>query len=109
MDALLANAGIVDKSSIYILDYRGKDEYARSTPQAFDSMFDNTYRIPPKPNTACTDVDYKAVVYGVHLAIHFMRQNPTPGGQIIATASIAAVHPHPSYPEYCGAKAAVRS
>lgn len=26
IDALLANAGIVDRSSIYILDYRGKDE-----------------------------------------------------------------------------------
>lgn len=64
-------------------------------------------RIPPKPDTSCTDVDYKAVVYGVQLAIHFMRKNPTPGGQIVATASIAAVHPHPSYPEYCGAKAAV--
>ncbi|KIV80261.1 hypothetical protein PV11_07774 [Exophiala sideris] len=89
LDALLANAGIVDKSSIYILDWRGKDE------------------IPPRPNTACTDVDYKAIIYGAQLAIHFMRKNPTPGGQIIATASIAAIHPHPSYPEYCGAKAAV--
>lgn len=27
IDALLANAGIVDRSSIYILDWRGKDEY----------------------------------------------------------------------------------
>lgn len=26
IDALLANAGIVDRSSIYILDWRGKDE-----------------------------------------------------------------------------------
>ncbi len=36
-----------------------------------------------------------------------MRKNKTPGGAIVATASIAAVHPHPSYPEYNGAKAAV--
>ena len=36
-----------------------------------------------------------------------MRQNPTPGGQIIATASLAGVHPICSLPEYCGAKAAV--
>ena len=64
-------------------------------------------RIPPKPDTSCTDVDYKAVVYGVQLAIHFMRKNATPGGMIVATASIAAIHPHPTYPEYCGAKAAV--
>jgi NADP-dependent 3-hydroxy acid dehydrogenase YdfG len=56
---------------------------------------------------ACTDVDYKGVVYGTQLAIHFMRKNSTPGGSIIATASIAAVHPHETYPEYDGAKAAV--
>lgn len=36
-----------------------------------------------------------------------MRLNPIPGGAIVATASIAAVHPHPSYPEYNGAKAGV--
>lgn len=47
------------------------------------------------------------MVYGTYLAIHFMRKNKTPGGAIVATASIAAVHPHPSYPEYNGAKAAV--
>jgi NAD(P)-dependent dehydrogenase (short-subunit alcohol dehydrogenase family) len=34
-----------------------------------------------------------------------MRKNKKPGGVIVATASIAAVHPHPSYPEYNGAKA----
>ena len=27
LDALLANAGIVDRSSIYILDHRGSDRY----------------------------------------------------------------------------------
>ena len=63
--------------------------------------------IPPAPNLLCTDVDYKGVVYGTQLAIHFMRKNKKPGGAIVATASIAAVHPHPSYPEYNGAKAAV--
>jgi NADP-dependent 3-hydroxy acid dehydrogenase YdfG len=65
-------------------------------------------RIPPAPSTLCTDVDYKGVVYGVQLAIHFMRKNKKPGGRIVATASCAATNPHPSYPEYCGAKAAVR-
>ncbi|KAJ9625448.1 hypothetical protein H2204_010310 [Knufia peltigerae] len=89
LDALLANAGIVDRSSIYILMHRGSKE------------------IPPAPDVATTTVDYLGVVYGTQLAIHFMRQNPTPGGTIVATASIAAVHPHSSYPEYCGAKAAV--
>jgi NAD(P)-dependent dehydrogenase (short-subunit alcohol dehydrogenase family) len=46
-------------------------------------------------------------VYGTQLAIHFMRKNKVPGGRIVATASVAAIYPHPSYPEYNGAKAAV--
>ncbi|KAF9891662.1 hypothetical protein FE257_003674 [Aspergillus nanangensis] len=89
LDALCANAGIVDKSSIFILGHRGSD------------------KIPPKPNLLCTDIDYKGVVYGTQLAIHFMRKNTTPGGSIVATASCAAVIPHELYPEYDGAKAAV--
>ena len=36
-----------------------------------------------------------------------MRQNPTPGGSIIATSSCSGIHPIGSLPEYCGAKAAV--
>lgn len=36
-----------------------------------------------------------------------MRKNKVPGGNIVATASVAAVVPHESYPEYAGAKAAV--
>ncbi|KAK5712234.1 hypothetical protein LTR17_018047 [Elasticomyces elasticus] len=89
IDALCANAGICDKGSIFILNHRNKDE------------------IPPAPDLTCTDVDWKGVVYGTQLSIHFMRKNPTLGGVIVATASIAAMHPHPSYPEYNGAKAAV--
>ena len=71
-------------------------------------MTDSTSSIPPKPNTLCTDVDYKGVVYGTQLAIHFMRQNEPAGGSIVTTASIVGVHPFASLPEYCGAKAAVR-
>ena len=33
IDALLANAGIVDRSSIYILNYRHKDEYLSHSAQ----------------------------------------------------------------------------
>ncbi|KAF5519076.1 15-hydroxyprostaglandin dehydrogenase [Colletotrichum aenigma] len=72
IDALLANAGVPDRGSIYILNHRGSD------------------KVPPKPNM---------------LAIHFMRKNETPGGNIIATSSNAAVNPHEASPEYCGAKA----
>lgn len=64
-------------------------------------------RIPPAPDLSTTDVDYKGVVYGTQLAIHFMRKNKTPGGKIVTTASAAAIVPHETYPEYDGAKAAV--
>jgi hypothetical protein len=60
-----------------------------------------------EPDLLCTDVDYKGVVYGTQLAIFFMRKNATPGGIIVATASVAAIVPHETYPEYDGAKAAV--
>uniref|UniRef100_A0A8H7K113 15-hydroxyprostaglandin dehydrogenase n=1 Tax=Bionectria ochroleuca TaxID=29856 RepID=A0A8H7K113_BIOOC len=81
--------GRLDALSIFIFDHRGSDV------------------IPPKPDLLCTDVDYKGVVYGTQLAIHFMRKNQTPGGSIVVTASAAAVTPHETYPEYDGAKAAV--
>lgn len=89
IDALCANAGIVESKSNYLLEYRHSDE------------------IPPAPDMRCTDVDWKGVVYGTQLAIHFMRKNKPAGGAIVATASVAAIHPHPTYPEYNGAKAAV--
>ena len=66
-------------------------------------------RIPPKPDLSTTDVDFKGVVYGTQLAIHFMRKNATHGGKIVATASAAGIVPHETYPEYDGAKAAVVS
>lgn len=87
IDALLANAGVPDRGSIYILNHRGSD------------------KVPPKPNMVCTDISLKGLVYGTQLAIHFMRKNETPGGNIIATSSNAAVNPHEASPEYCGAKA----
>ncbi|KAH7035977.1 uncharacterized protein B0I36DRAFT_382577 [Microdochium trichocladiopsis] len=105
IDALLANAGIVDRSSLYILGHRAN--------QVED--------IPPAPDTLCTDVDFKGVLYGTQLAVHFMRHNPPAlgggageaagndqvKGRIVCTASVAGIVPHPSYPEYNGAKAGV--
>jgi NAD(P)-dependent dehydrogenase (short-subunit alcohol dehydrogenase family) len=90
LDALLANAGHSDRGSIYILDHRGKMD------------------IPPKPALKSIKACYESFLYGVQLAVHFMRKNEVPGGTIIATSTIASVHPHPTFPEYCGAKAAVR-
>jgi NAD(P)-dependent dehydrogenase (short-subunit alcohol dehydrogenase family) len=91
LDALLANAGHSDRGSIYILNHRGKTE------------------IPPKPALLSLKACYESFLYGVQLAIHFMRMNDVPGGQIIATSTIASIHPHQTFPEYCGAKAAVSS
>lgn len=89
LDALLANAGHSDRGSIYIFDHRGKDE------------------VPPKPALESIKACYESLLYGTQLAIHFMRKNRVPGGHIVATSSIASVHPHQTFPEYCGAKAAV--
>lgn len=92
IDALCANAGIVDINSIYILNWRGK----------------GPDDVPPEPDLSCTDINYKGVVYGTQLATHFMRNNsPQPGGKIVVTGSIGGIFPHRSYPEYCGSKAAV--
>lgn len=91
LDALMANAGHSDRGSIYILNHRGKTE------------------IPPKPALLSLKACYESFLYGVQLAIHFMRMNDVSGGQIIATSTIASIHPHQTFPEYCGAKAAVSS
>lgn len=64
--------------------------------------------IPPCPDLSCTDADFKGVVYGTELAVHYMRHNPGGSrGKIIVTGSIAAIYPLPTLPEYCAAKAAV--
>lgn len=93
IDALCANAGVVDASSIYVYDWKKSNK----------SVDD----VPPAPDVSVVDVNYKGVVYGTQLATHFMRRNPQPGGRIVITGSIAAIFPHQSYPVYCGSKAAV--
>ena len=89
LDALLANAGHSDRGSIYIFDHKGRID------------------VPPEPALKSIKACYESFLFGVQLAIHFMCLNETPGGYIIATSSIASVHPHQTFPEYCGAKAAV--
>jgi NAD(P)-dependent dehydrogenase (short-subunit alcohol dehydrogenase family) len=91
IDALCANSGIVDTSSIYIYDWKNK----------------SVDEIPPAPELDVVDINYKGVVHGTQLATHFMRYNPQPGGRIVITGSIGGVFPHESYPVYCGTKAAV--
>lgn len=98
IDVFIANAGIVDQSSLYLYGWQ----------QQHDKNGHGVDELPPEPDLSCTDTDYKGVIYGVQLARHFMRYNqPQPGGRIVVTSSVGGVFPHPAYPEYNGAKAAV--
>lgn len=91
LDGLLANAGIVDVGSRYNLARR-------------DASVDD---VPPRPDLSCCDVDFKAVVYGTELAVHYMRHNPGGSrGKIIITGSIVGIYPLSTLPEYCAVKAA---
>lgn len=92
LDVLIANVGCVDRDSKYNLGRR-------------DAGLDS---LPPKPDTSCTDVDFKGAVYGTTLATHFMRNNPDgKGGKIVVTGSMIGIYPCATFPEYCAAKAAV--
>jgi NAD(P)-dependent dehydrogenase (short-subunit alcohol dehydrogenase family) len=92
LDIFVANAGGIDGDSKYNFSRR-------------DAAVDD---LPPEPNTSCTDVDFKGVIYGTTLATHFMRRNPqVKGGKIIVTGSMVGVYPCATFPEYCAAKAAV--
>jgi NAD(P)-dependent dehydrogenase (short-subunit alcohol dehydrogenase family) len=91
LDAVVLNAGCVDRDSKYNLGRR------------VVAITD----LPPEPNTVATDIDFKGAIYGITLATHFMRHNKTPGGKIIITGSMIGIHPCPTFPEYCGAKAAI--
>ncbi|KAK0616361.1 hypothetical protein B0T14DRAFT_497626 [Immersiella caudata] len=98
IDAVCANAGIVDRWSLYDL----RDTKARTVQD-----------VPPAPDLTATNVDLKGVIYGIRLAVHFMRFNPpladgsTPGKKIVVTSSIAGAVPHPALPEYSAAKSGV--
>ncbi|KAJ5775875.1 uncharacterized protein N7511_000886 [Penicillium nucicola] len=85
IDAVCANAGIVDTSSVYIYDSKKK----------------GVDDIPAPPDLSVVDINYKGVVYGTQLAIHFMRHNPQPGVALLSQGALAA------YPVYCGTKASV--
>lgn len=92
MDVLIANAGLVDRDSKY--NFRRRDAPVTE--------------LPPEPDTSCIDIDLKGVIYGTALATHFMRHNPgNQGGKIIITGSMIGIHPCPTFPEYCAAKAGV--
>lgn len=91
LDVLIANAGGLDKDSKYILGHRSAGVDV----------------LPPKPDTTCTDIDFKGVMYGTTLATHFMRYNSKgKGGKIIVTGTMLGIYACATFPEYCAAKAA---
>lgn len=63
---------------------------------------------PPKPNLKVLDINLTAVTTTIYLALHYFRQNPTPGGKIVATASSAGLYALPYIPVYCASKHGVR-
>lgn len=90
IDVLIANAGCVDRGSVYNFGRR---------EAAIDDL-------PPQPDLTCTDIDLKGTIYGTTLATHFMRHNPGgKGGKIIVTGSLIGIYPCQTFPEYCAAKA----
>jgi NAD(P)-dependent dehydrogenase (short-subunit alcohol dehydrogenase family) len=90
LDLVIINAGAVDGGSWY--NYRGRGAGVDD--------------VPTEPDTSCTDTHLKAAMYGTLLATHFMRHNQrAPGGKIVVTSSMLAVHPCPTFPEYGAAEA----
>jgi NAD(P)-dependent dehydrogenase (short-subunit alcohol dehydrogenase family) len=83
LDVVIANAGCVDRESVYNFDRRNV----------------TVEDLPPEPDLSCTDIDFKGVVYGTTLATHFMRHNPhRKGGQIIVTGSMIGIYPCATFP-----------
>ncbi|KAL4889604.1 hypothetical protein BDV59DRAFT_205121 [Aspergillus ambiguus] len=83
LDFVFANAGIVEKVEFY-------QQHETDLPPALD--------------TTILDINLKSVVATCYLALHFMRKNKTPGGNIIITASCGGVYPIAYLPMYASAK-----
>jgi NAD(P)-dependent dehydrogenase (short-subunit alcohol dehydrogenase family) len=83
---VFANAGIVEKVDFYE-NHKGE---AGSLPPPLDSVV--------------LDINLKSVVTTSYLALHFFRQNKTPGGNLVITASSGGLYPTPYLPMYAAAK-----
>ncbi|HUS23969.1 MAG TPA: SDR family oxidoreductase [Candidatus Binatia bacterium] len=62
--------------------------------------------IPLARHHAVTDVNFKGVVNGCHLALPLLRA--TPGARVINMASASAIYGSPAFAGYCATKFAVR-
>ena len=59
---------------------------------------------PQKPDMSTIDIDLHGVYYGIKLFAHYASRNPTPGGKIVVTSSVAGFYPNPGLPQYVAAK-----
>lgn len=59
---------------------------------------------PRKPDMTTFEVDLYGVYYGIKLFAHYAAQNPTPGGRIVVTSSVAGFYANPALPQYVAAK-----
>jgi len=86
IDFVFANAGILDVADFY--------EPSTELP-------------PPEPSLLTSQVSCDGAIYTGYLAMHYLRQNSTPGGSIIMTSSASALYQAAILPIYCAAKYAV--
>jgi len=74
LDFFAANAGVDDRQDMH------------TSVEDFDENGD------PKPlNLTTMDLDLTAVIQGCWIYKHYARKNPTPGGKIVITSSIAGL------------------
>lgn len=70
IDFVFANAGIAGRADFY------------------DRVEAETSAWPPQqPSLLVEEICLRGVIFTSHLAMHYMRRNPTPGGVIVSTAS----------------------
>jgi NAD(P)-dependent dehydrogenase (short-subunit alcohol dehydrogenase family) len=89
LDFVFANAGIAGTEDFY-----GK-------PQV------DSKGIPKKPSLLVTAINIDGVINTCWLAQYYLRQNKTPGGAIVITASSGGIYPVPASPIYGTSKAAM--
>lgn len=83
---VFANAGIVEKGNFY-------EEHKVEAGS-----------LPPPLDSVVLDINLKSVVTTSYLALNFFRQNKTPSGNLVITASSGGLYPVAYLPMYAAAK-----
>ena len=102
MDFVALNAGIDDKDNLY----GPTTTAAAGTGAGGEGGGDGE---PVKPGLKTIQVNLIGVFYGIRLAIHYFRKNPSLhcGGKIVVTSSDAGLYPLEGSPQYVATKHAV--